>query len=69
VRATFSVERIGIILIQLAEVVIQLRSDKETAATDLDDVTIAASCLRVLGLSVEQIEQARRHAQNLPAPA
>lgn len=67
VRAAFSEERIGVILIQLAEVVIQLRSDKETAVTNLDDATIAASCLRVLGLSAEQIELARWHAQNLPA--
>jgi hypothetical protein len=51
------------LLIQLAEVVIQLRRDGETG--DDDDATIAASCLRLVGLTTAQIESAREDAVDL----
>lgn len=57
-------ERIGAILIQLAEVVIQLRRDDEGVFGD-DDATIAASCLRVLGLSTAAISAAREEADRV----
>jgi len=79
VTATVSEERLGILLNQLAEIVIQLRRDDEddTAddegavddedAADADDAAIAASCLRVLGLSTAQIEAARAEAAEMTA--
>ncbi|MCU1446693.1 TetR/AcrR family transcriptional regulator [Cryobacterium sp.] len=68
VRATVSEDRIGVLLIQLAEVVIQLRRDEESESAD-DDQTIAASCLRVLGLSAAQIGAARDEAGAVTAAA
>ena len=70
--------RLGDVLIQLAEVVIQLRRDggastgspagaSAGASTDDDDSTIAASCLRVLGLSTAQIASAREEADAVTA--
>jgi AcrR family transcriptional regulator len=67
VRETVSEERIGVILIQLAEVVIQLRRDEVESAND--DLSIAASCLRVLGLSAAQIAAARHEALTVTAAA
>jgi AcrR family transcriptional regulator len=69
IGATMSEERIGVVLIQLAEVVIQLRRDDENAAADEDDATIAASCLRVLGLSAADIVAARTEADAITVAA
>ena len=66
VAAALTEDRIGVLLIQLAEVVIQLRRDDEGAAGD-DDATIASSCLRVLGLTTAQIDAARREAATVIA--
>ncbi len=55
--------RLGMLLIQLVEVVIRLRRDGE--ASDDDDATIAASCLRLVGLTTVQIEAARTDAVDL----
>lgn len=57
VAAALPPERIGTILIQLAELVIQIR--REGTLSDQDDVLIARSCLRVLGLSEHEIDQAQ----------
>ena len=63
VATTMGEDRIGAILIQLAELVIRLRRDGGTAAMpEDDDTTIAASCLRVLGLSSAEIAAARNEA-------
>ena len=68
VAATMSEDRIGAILIQLAELVIRLRRDGGNAATpEDDDTTIAASCLRVLGLSSAEITAARDEAEAVTA--
>ncbi|WP_235825279.1 TetR/AcrR family transcriptional regulator [Agromyces badenianii] len=66
VTGTITEERIGAILIQLTEVVIQLRRDDQGATGD-DDATIAASCLRVLGLSTAEISAAREEADRITA--
>ena len=68
VIASIAEERLGVILIQLAEVVIQLRREDESAAID-DDASIAASCLRVLGLSTAEIDAAREEARRIVAVA
>lgn len=60
VATTIGAERLGAILIQLAELVIQLRRSGETEATDAD--AIAATCLRACGLDAAAIESARREA-------
>ncbi|MEJ3405192.1 helix-turn-helix domain-containing protein [Rathayibacter sp. YIM 133350] len=65
VRASLDEARIGAILIQLAEIVIQLRRDGEPDAKD--DETIAASCLRVLGVAADEIAAARRDAAEIIA--
>lgn len=65
VAAVLDQRRLGTLLIQLAEVVIQLRSDGD--ADPADDDTIAASCLRVLGLGTAEIEAARVEAEDLIA--
>jgi len=63
-----SEERIGDVLIQLAELVIRLRRDGSASSTGGDDdSTIAASCLRVLGLSTAQIAAARDEADAVAA--
>ena len=68
VAATMSEERIGDVLIQLAELVIRLRRDGSASSTGGDDdSTIAASCLRVLGLSTAQIAAAREEADAVTA--
>jgi AcrR family transcriptional regulator len=66
VAASMSEERIGAILIQLVELVIRLRRDGDDPASD-DDATIAASCLRVLGLSSAEIAAAREEAAAVTA--
>lgn len=65
VAAGLSPERIGLVLIQLAEIVIELRREGEPD-TD-DDQTIAASCLRVLGLTGPEIAAARTEAATIIA--
>jgi AcrR family transcriptional regulator len=50
------VDRIGALLLQLAEVVIQVRHTREP--DNLDAETVASSCLRLCGLSREQIGDA-----------
>jgi len=63
--AVLDERHLGTLLIQLAEVVIQLRSEGD--ADPADDDTIAASCLRVLGLTTPEIEAARVEAEELIA--
>lgn len=63
VATSISDERLGAILIQLAELVIQLRRSGDTQATDSD--AIAATCLRACGLDAAAIEAARREAAEL----
>lgn len=58
--------RLGAVLLQLAETVIQLRRDDEDTS-GRDDDTIAASCLRVLGLTHPEVEAARAEAAALLA--
>jgi AcrR family transcriptional regulator len=60
VAASLTTERIGLLLMQLAEIVIELRREGESD-TD-DDATIASSCLRVLGLTSAEIAAARTEA-------
>lgn len=62
-------ERIGSLLIQLAETVIQLRRDDPDDTLGQDDSVIAASCLRVLGLSTAEIATAREEACGITAAA
>jgi AcrR family transcriptional regulator len=57
--------RLGTLLIQLAEVVIQLRRDGEPEKQD--DATIADSCLRLVGLTTPEIRTARAEALELVA--
>jgi AcrR family transcriptional regulator len=63
VKAGLDESRLGMLLIQIAEVVIQLRRDGETDAED--DATVAASCLRLIGLTTSEIETARAEAVDL----
>ncbi|MCU1405440.1 MAG: TetR family transcriptional regulator [Glaciihabitans sp.] len=83
VIAALGQERIGVVLIQLAEIVIQLRrndgADTGAGGSTVigtvtspvaspvisDDETIAASCLRVLGLTSAQIDVARTEAATI----
>lgn len=58
-------EFLGSLLIQLVEVVIQRRRDNAEARIDAD--ALAASCLRLLGLSGEAIERAAVAARALLA--
>lgn len=62
-------ERIGYLLIQLVETVIQLRRDAQDDTFSEDDATIAASCLRVLGLSTAEIAAAREEADGITSAA
>jgi AcrR family transcriptional regulator len=66
VAASIGEDRLGIILIQLAEVVIQLRREDESNGID-DDASIATSCLRVLGLSTAEIAAAREESHAITA--
>jgi AcrR family transcriptional regulator len=63
VMAALDESRLGTLLIQIAEVVIQLRRDGESDAQD--DATVAASCLRLVGLTTTEIEAARAEAADL----
>ncbi|QOV40759.1 TetR/AcrR family transcriptional regulator [Streptomyces ferrugineus] len=56
-------ERIGELLIQLVEVVIQLRRSREPDAADTD--AIASSCLRLCGLGEPVVSAARVEARDL----
>ena len=56
-------DRIGELLIQLVEVVIQIRRSREPEAADAD--AIASSCLRLCGLDEATVTAAREQAQTL----
>ncbi|MET8954501.1 TetR/AcrR family transcriptional regulator [Streptomyces sp. NPDC004393] len=56
-------ERLGELLIQLVEVVIQIRRTREPEATDTD--AIASSCLRLCGLDEPAVATARHQARIL----
>ncbi|MFE5813240.1 TetR/AcrR family transcriptional regulator [Streptomyces sp. NPDC056479] len=56
-------ERIGELLIQLVEVVIQIRRSREPEADDTD--AIASSCLRLCGLDEQTVAAARDEAHVL----
>lgn len=58
VRPFDSEEMVGAMLIQLVEVVIQLRRTESGA--NIDAVTIASSCLRMLGLPESDITESQR---------
>lgn len=66
VRASLDETQLGTLLIHVAEVVIQLRRDGVSEAQD--DATVAASCLRLVGLTSAEIEAAAREAAELAAP-
>ncbi|MFL6134959.1 MAG: hypothetical protein ACJ72A_19300, partial [Nocardioidaceae bacterium] len=55
--------RIGAVLIQLAELVIQLRRTGEATETDAD--VIAAACLRACGLGGPRVALARQESARL----
>jgi AcrR family transcriptional regulator len=63
VRATVTEQRLGELLIQLAEVVIQIRRTRDPDALDAD--TIAASCLRLCGCTGTALDAARSQARAL----
>ncbi len=63
IRATVTPERLGGILIQLAETVIQLRRDREV--DDQDREAITGTCLRACGLTPDAVATARRDATAL----
>ncbi|WP_037677348.1 TetR/AcrR family transcriptional regulator [Streptomyces griseus] len=56
-------ERLGELLIQLVEVVIQIRRSRAPEAADTD--TIASSCLRLCGLTEPAVTAAREEARTL----
>ncbi|MFG2358363.1 TetR/AcrR family transcriptional regulator [Streptomyces sp. NPDC048521] len=56
-------QRIGELLIQLVEVVIQIRRSRAPEAADTD--TIASSCLRLCGLGEPAVTAAREEARHL----
>jgi AcrR family transcriptional regulator len=60
---SMSAERIGELLIQLVEVVIQMRHSREPDAADAD--AIASSCLRLCGLGEAAVATARDEARTL----
>jgi AcrR family transcriptional regulator len=60
-------QRLGELLIQLAEVVIQIRRSREPDGADAQ--TIAGSCLRLCGCPEPEIDQARSEAGELLARA
>lgn len=65
VRAELSVDRLGGILIQLAETVIQIRRDG--VVDDDDREAITATCLRACGLDAGSVRAARQEAESLLA--
>ncbi len=58
-----STEHLGELLIQLVEVVIQIRRSREPEAADAD--AIASSCLRLCGLTEPAVTTARSEARTL----
>jgi AcrR family transcriptional regulator len=65
VRAALPADRLGELLIQLVEVVIQIRRAREP--TDADSATIADSCLRLCGLDETTVTAAATEAHALLA--
>lgn len=63
VAVTMTAGRLGAVLIQLTELVIQLRRSGEPSAADRQG--IASTCLRACGLSSVAIDAARREAEGL----
>ncbi len=63
VARSLSAERIGELLIQLVEVVIQIRHSREPDPADTD--AIASSCLRLCGLDERTVAMARGEARIL----
>jgi AcrR family transcriptional regulator len=63
VRTGHGEQRLGELLIQVAEVVIQIRRTREPDTLDAE--TIAASCLRLCGCSGATIDEARTQARGL----
>lgn len=55
--------RLGMLLIHIAEVIIQLR--REGSADEQDDALVAESCLRAVGLHAAAIDRARAEAAGL----
>lgn len=65
VAALLSETQLGELLMQLTEIVIQIRRDREPDETDAD--AIASSCLRLCGLGDSAISEARQAAADLMA--
>ena len=65
VAASVTPQRLGVVLIQLAETVIQLR--RSGPVQDADRDAIVATCLRACGLDTVAIAAARREAEALLA--
>ncbi len=63
VRAVLTPSRLGELLIQLIEVVIQIRRSRPP--DDADAVAVGTSCLRVCGLGEAEIGRTRRAAEKL----
>ncbi|MEV5802297.1 TetR/AcrR family transcriptional regulator [Streptomyces collinus] len=63
VARSMPAERIGELLIQLVEVVIQIRHSREPEPADTD--AIASSCLRLCGLAEREVAAARDRAEEL----
>jgi AcrR family transcriptional regulator len=63
VRAAVTEQRLGELLIQVAEVVIQIRRTREPDALDAE--AIASSCLRLCGCAEGAIDEARVEARAL----
>jgi AcrR family transcriptional regulator len=63
VAAVLPTDRLGELLIQLVEVVIQIRRTREP--TDADTTAIATSCLRLCGLGEDAVAEAAGHAAAL----
>jgi AcrR family transcriptional regulator len=67
VRDGLDPQRLGQLLIQLTEVVIQIRRSREPDSADAE--TVATSCLRLCGCPQAEIDQARAEAGELLARA
>ncbi|WP_073259639.1 helix-turn-helix domain-containing protein [Cryptosporangium aurantiacum] len=63
IRAAIAEPRLGELLIQVAEVVIQIRRTRRPDAPDAD--AVASSCLRLCGCSDAAIDEARSDARSL----
>ncbi|GAA0993539.1 TetR/AcrR family transcriptional regulator [Subtercola frigoramans] len=64
IRPLLDPATIGTILMQIVEVVIQLRRNGERTIGD-DDLTIATTCLRAVSLTTPEIERAQEEGRNL----